>query len=230
MFRNWQTWTLCLLIFLAGVTWGSIKLKTEFYVVDNIHDLFEIFSSAATVAAVILAAASINTWRKQISAESDHEMARALVIALEKHKERIQSAHSDAMFCVNNCEVGFEVLPQDLLSNVVGAMLVRIEKTMEEVAEIRALVIEARALWGDEISKSLDEYLNACNYFYGPVRLFSAIVGPEALIGNRREFTGQIISIGQEIKDRGWVEGKIIAKASQISQSANKMLREKLLR
>lgn len=218
------------MIFLAGVTWGSIKLKTEFYVVDNIHDLFDIFSSAATVAAVILAAASINTWRKQISAESDHQMARALVIALEKHKERIQSAHSDAMFCVNNCEVGLDGLPQDLLSSVVGAMLVRMDKTMEEVAEIRALVVEARALWGDEISKSLDEYLNACNFFYGPVRLFSAIVGPEALIDQRRDFSGRIISIGQNIRDFGWVEGKVIAKASQISQAANEILREKLFR
>jgi len=228
--KDWSVWLWCVLLFLAGVTWGSIKLKTGFFTVDNVHDLFEIFSSAATVIAVILAALSINAWRSQIKAESDHDLARKLAVSLINFKEAIQAAHSDMQFCRNNCIVGFEGLPPHLLRHVTDSFIVRMDKAKTIKAEILALLIEARALWGDELSNSFGGIINICDDLYGGVRLFSIIIEPDVEFERRELFKTRIIEHGDKFEADGWVEGKIISKADELSKYAYDYIKSRLLR
>ncbi|MGS0546648.1 hypothetical protein HXW87_21155 [Pseudomonas sp. Y5-11] len=230
MKKDWIIWLTCVLIFLAGVTWGSIRLKTDFYTVDNIHDLFEILSSAATVVAVILAAFSINAWRSQIKAESDHELARKLAVSLINLKETIQSAYADMQFCRNNCIVGFEGLPPDLLRSVTNSFIVRMEKAKTQRADLQVLLIEARALWGDELSNSFGGIINICDEFYGCVRLFSAAIEPDVEFERVDLFKTRIIELGDKFELDGWQEGRILAKADELSKQAYEYIKSKLLR
>lgn len=219
-----------MLLFLAGVTWGSIKLKSGFFTVDNVHDLFEIFSSVATVAAVVLAALSINAWRSQIKAESDHGLARKLAVSLINFKDAIQAAHSDLQFCRNNCIVGFEGLPPDLLRGATDSLIVRMERAKLIRADILALLIEARALWGDELSDSFGGIINVCDEFYGGVRLFSVIIDPNFDFERREIFKTRIIEQGDKFEADGWVEGKVFAKADDLSRHAYEYIKYKLIR
>ncbi|WP_095184973.1 hypothetical protein [Pseudomonas sp. Irchel 3H9] len=230
MKKDWAIWLWCALLFLAGVTWGSIRLKTDFYTVSNVHDLFEILSSGATVIAVILAAFSINAWRSQIKAESDHELARKLAVSVLKHKESIQAAYTDMQFCVNNCIVGFEGLPPDLLRTITDSCIVRMDKAMNERAELLTLLLEARALWGERLSNSLGEFVSTCENFYGAVRLFSVAIGPERTFEQQDAYKRRIIELGEEYSAAGWEEGKILSKASQLSQFAHDYIQSKLLK
>ena len=189
-------WLWCTLLFLAGVTWGSIRLKTDFYTVSDIHDLFEVFSSAATVVAVIFAAYSVNNWRSQIKVQADHELARRLAISLLKYKETIQIAHSDAQFCVNNCIVGFEGLPPELLKSVVDGMIVRMNDNNNQKAELLGVLLEVRALWGDELPNSLDSLFNIHAEFNGCVRLFAVASLPTTDFEKQGIFKTRIIEVG----------------------------------
>ncbi|MCD7040049.1 hypothetical protein LRQ11_23620 [Pseudomonas sp. MAFF 311095] len=230
MKKDWSIWLWCVLLFLAGVTWGSIKLKAGFFTVDNVRDLFEIFSSMATVAAVVLAALGINAWRSQIKAESDHGLARKLAVSLINFKDAIQAAHADMQFCRNNCIVGFEGLPPHLLRSVTDTFIVRMDKAKTLRAEILALLIEARALWGDELSNSFGEVINVCDEFYGGVRLFSLIIDPECEFERRELFKTRIIEKGDEFEADGWLEGKILSRADELSKHAYDYIKSKLLR
>jgi hypothetical protein len=222
-------WVWSVLLFLAGVTWGSIKLKTNFYTVDNVHDLFEIFSSAATVVAVIFAAFSFNDWRSQIKAQSDHDLARRLAVSMLKYKQSIQIAYSDAQFCVNHCLVGFEGLPPDLLKSVVDDMIRRMSDNLSGLAELQGILLEVRALWGDKLPNSLDSLFNACQRFHGCVRLFSVASLPTAAFEQQDSFKTKIIQIGEIYKGEGWVEGKILNKAGELLQTADEIISSKLL-
>lgn len=230
MKKDWAIWLLCALLFLAGVTWGSIKVKTGFFTVDNFHDLFEIFSSIATVAAVVLAALGINAWRSQIKAESDHGLARQLAVSLMNFKDAIQAAHADMQFCRNNCIVGFEGLPPHLLRSVTDSLIVRMDQAKTLRAEILALLIEARALWGDELSNSFGGIINICDEFYGGVRLFSIIIDPEVDFERRELFKTRIIEQGDKFEAEGWGEGKVRFRADELSERAYDYIKSKLLR
>ncbi|MNM52641.1 hypothetical protein D3C81_637260 [compost metagenome] len=52
----------CLGLFAAGAVWSKLIFPSEFWKVDNIHDLFEIFGAVATMGAVYIAA----TWKRQL--------------------------------------------------------------------------------------------------------------------------------------------------------------------
>lgn len=222
-------WLWCTLLFLAGVTWGSIRLKTDFYTVSDIHDLFEIFSSAATVIAVIFAAYSVNNWRSQIKVQADHELARRLAVSLLKYKDSIQVAHSDAQFCVNHSIVGFEGLPPDLLMNVVDGFVQRMKDNADQRAELLGVLLEVRALWGDDLPNSLDALFNACNEFHKCVRLFAVATHPAAKFETQDSYKTKIIEIGEAYVRSGWEEGKVKSKSNDLSLLAEELIRARLL-
>lgn len=221
-----MVWVLCVLLFLCGVVWGSVSLKSDFYVVASIHDLFEIFSSAATVAAVVF---GLNAWRNQIKGESDHGLARRLAVLVMRYKQTLKVAHGDCRFAVNNCIVGFEGLPQDLLRQVTDSILERMSKAMDERAELLAALLEARALWGDEVADSLTEFCDSVNSLYGPVRLFSAAIGPEQTFENQDALKVRIIKFGEKLEAEGWSDEGVVSKIENIARHASEIIKGKLL-
>lgn len=221
-----MVWILCVGVFLCGVIWGSVRLKSDFYVIASVHDLFEILSSAATVFAVIF---GLNAWRNQIKGESDHGLARRLAVLVMKHKQTIKAAHGDCRFAVNNCIVGFEGLPQELLRQVTDSILDRMSKAMDERAELLATLLEARALWGDEVADSLSEFCDSVNSLYGPVRLFSAAIGPEQTFENQDTFKIRVIKVGEKLEAEGWSDENVNSKIENISRHASELIKEKLL-
>ncbi|MHB2241699.1 hypothetical protein [Pseudomonas monsensis] len=229
MKKDWMIWLCCTLLFLAGVTWGRIWLKTDFFAVSDIHDLFEIFSSAATVIAVIFAAYSVNNWRSQIKVQADHELARKLAVSLLKYKDSIQIAHSDAQFCVNHSIIGFEGLPPDLLMDVADGFVVRMKESTDQRAELLGVLLEVRALWGDDLPNSLDALFNTCNEFHKCVRLFAVASRPSAKFEVQESYKTKIIEIGEEYVRKGWEEGKVRFMANELSQRAEELIQAKLL-
>ena len=73
---------LCLGIFFIGVIWIELIFLSDFWKVENVHDLFEIFGAVATSGAVLIALMTMNSWKQQAKAEADHELARRVVIIL----------------------------------------------------------------------------------------------------------------------------------------------------
>lgn len=65
MKKDWVIWVGCISLFCTGAIWGMIPDKTGFFVVDNVHDLFEIFGAVATVITAAAALIALSAWRKQ---------------------------------------------------------------------------------------------------------------------------------------------------------------------
>lgn len=65
MRQDWIIWLGCISLFLTGVIWGMIPDKTGFFIVGNVHDLFDIFGAVATIVAATVAVVALTSWRRQ---------------------------------------------------------------------------------------------------------------------------------------------------------------------
>lgn len=65
MKKDWVIWLGCFLLFFAGVIWGMIPDKTGFFVVADIHDLFDMLGAVATAVAAAVAVIALTNWRSQ---------------------------------------------------------------------------------------------------------------------------------------------------------------------
>jgi hypothetical protein len=170
--KDWVVWCGCALLFCAGAVWGGGKIEIEFFKVANIHDLFEIFSSAATVAAVFLAFAGVNAWRKQISAQSDHALAHRVAVAALKYKETTCSAFDDALFSVTQFHFGVEELPDGFLDRYIENMEDRLLRNNVVKSEFLAVLLDARAVWGIGFHNKYLDLLDFTEDFCQCVRIF----------------------------------------------------------
>ncbi|MCE0903872.1 hypothetical protein LU676_14030 [Pseudomonas alloputida] len=87
MMKDRVVWGGCLLLLATGILIGKMTAPDAFFEVDNIHEAFEIAGAIATILAVALAVLTMSDWRRQAKAESDHELARQVVVLLRKYRD-----------------------------------------------------------------------------------------------------------------------------------------------
>lgn len=76
--RDLVVWPGCILLFAAGVIWGMIPDKAGFFVVPNIHDLFDILGALATMIAAAVAVVALTNWRSQFRHEARFQSLKDL--------------------------------------------------------------------------------------------------------------------------------------------------------
>lgn len=141
---------LAILAVLGFELFKKLQFGSEFYKVDNIHDLFEIFGAAATTVAVVVAAVSLGSWRKQAKASFDHELARVLIVNLNKFRDLTANSWSYAQDYIEWKQLPLTYwasTPQDGRKiNVYEGFLKEIRQAR---AEIESTILEARVMWVD---------------------------------------------------------------------------------
>lgn len=63
--RDKIVWFGCALLFATGVVAGKFSGPADFFVVQNVHDLFEIAGAGATFVAAIVAVRALGDWRNE---------------------------------------------------------------------------------------------------------------------------------------------------------------------
>ncbi|WP_458374955.1 hypothetical protein [Pseudomonas pergaminensis] len=169
MKKDWVVWCGCALLFGAGAIWGGILLDIQFLKVANIHDLFEIFSSAATVAAVFLAFAGVNAWRQQVGAQSDHALAQRIAVASLKYKDVSKSAFSDAQFLLFQFDGNTNYVLMEVFQKILPGLEERLNKNKTSHAEFLAVLQECRAIWGKGFSDKYGPLIINTQEFYNCV-------------------------------------------------------------
>ncbi len=162
------TWAVCLLLFCAGVVWGSVRLKEDFFAVASIHDLFDIFSSIATILALIYAVLNVNAWRKQTKGQADHALAQKLAVQCMKFKESSRRAWDDAVFAIcnknqNPAQHDGERQVRQISADGLADKL-NYRRLVKENFE--AALLEARAIWGKEahgLADNMLSFFDICN-------------------------------------------------------------------
>lgn len=164
MGRDWLIWLLCFLLFGCGAVWAQIPIKSDFFVVDNIHDLFEIFGALATVVAVCVAAANINSWKHQVNAAADLELARSFAISFQRYKDCIVGMWVIAEFAVTQANGSEQPLIE--VSEPIDADF---QKSLDELSkaqlEVKDLILRCQSVWRinlNDDSQQLFQFADRC--------------------------------------------------------------------
>lgn len=153
MSRDWLVWLLCFSLFGCGAVWAQIPIKSTFFVVNNIHDLAEILGAVATVVAVCVAAANINSWKHQVRAVADLELARNLAISLKRYKDCIIGVWAIAEFAADQSD-GSEEPPMELSEPIDSDFQRAIDELAKFQLEVKDLILRCQFGW--RINLSLD--------------------------------------------------------------------------
>lgn len=231
MRKDWVSWMVCVLVFGAGAVWAQIPIATSFFRVEDIHDLFEIVSSLATVVAVALAYMGLSTWRQQIKGHSEHALATRVSIECRRYKDSLAGAWADAHFSLLQSDLGEDSLPADLWATISGRMASQLQEREEIKTMFQAALLEVRALWGVEIAAKYDHLLNFGEACDSCVRAFNSWSDR-----NGQEMVRALNKYGLErsrvkFKENGWmdVDGKVSVLIESLAREADSVVRQKLL-
>lgn len=227
MKKDWVVWLGCLLLFVSGMLWGMIPKGNNFFKIKDVHDLFEMASSLATVLAVGLAFSQVNAWRKQHVAQSDHDLSQRLTAASLRYKEAVVVAHADAAFVLLNFHLGG--LPPDLLDKLIPSIEAKLKSNIDRRSEFLLALQEGRAAWKSEISDKFDDLLNFSEHCNTVVRAFI----DWSVSGGK--FEGYKVSLERQyalFEANGWLhlEGSRFAEIDKLTSAADDVLREKAIR
>lgn len=148
-------WPGCGMLFVSGAVWGANLKAESFFVIANLHDLFDIFGAMATVAAVVLAVIGFNRWKVEVGAASDHELARRLSVVLLKYRLELESLWGFANVASQQSDSEAWMLDHDQYSqHVYESALARIKIAR---SELEAVGLECSAIWGGMYEARFDE-------------------------------------------------------------------------
>ena len=166
MRSDWMVWLGSILLFGGGAVWAQIPIKKDFFVVDNVHDLFEILGALATVVAVCVAAANINSWKHQVHAAADLDLARKVVSALHRYKSKMHGAWVWANFSIEQLETG-EVPPLDFQPFFDSEINPLFKEISEAQVELKELLVQCKSAWRIDVETEenmIFEFTDRCSH------------------------------------------------------------------
>jgi len=149
MRKDWVVWVGCVSLFAAGVIWGRVPIPTDFFKVKDVHDLFEIAGSGATVLAVCLAAAGFSAWKLQILAASDHDLAQRASITLHAYQSAVVRGSQVSEFL--EVRVASEIGKCGIKPHQADGIRRELERLESATESVKALSLECKVAWGDGV-------------------------------------------------------------------------------
>lgn len=151
-------------VWLLGVLLGGIGLaiptdgvNRSFFVVKDLHDLWEIIGAIATTVAVGLAIYGFNSWAVQIGAASDHELARRVAVTLRKYRMAVvaawHAAESSAIQIQGDMWIG-EGGRDNFLISIYQA---KIDTVDQARADLESVALEAAVIWRGIFETGFDQ-------------------------------------------------------------------------
>lgn len=229
MFKDWMIWLGCFLLFGSGAVWASVPLKTSFFEVADVHDLLEMFSSIATVVAVVF---GIGAWRRQVSGQADLELARRVAVGALQMKEGALLAWIDAKFAVNQYPFGLSSLSRELLNQISQSMDARVKSRETLKINFYAVLQEARAIWGKEFSNNYDDLNDLFSVCNECAQSFVYWSDPATPINSTEKYARKVKDAGGYLDEHNLlnIEGRVEKEINRLTCSADLALEKKMLR
>lgn len=140
-------WLLVVLLGGFATAMTTFDISGTFFNVSNIHDLWEIIGAIATTIGVGLAIHGFSSWKIQIGATSDHELARRVVVNLRKYRVAViaawHAAESSAVQIQSKTWIG-DGGDDNFLIPIYQARITAAEQAR---SDLEAIAIESAAIW-----------------------------------------------------------------------------------
>ena len=197
---------------LTEIQWGVTK------------DVAAVIGSVASVCTVVAGVAfgwlGLKTWRQQLRGTANHEMSRKLLVAIYSYEATLNDARDIGMSLSElTDEEAAQVDAMDPDSkryaftySVYRARLGAIERSL---APVRALLLEARALWGNDVDGLVVALIKMKDEWWTVARRYASAMNPSEDSETRERYAtawiekkwvlyvyGPDDEFGQRFKDR----------------------------
>ncbi|MHC8299566.1 hypothetical protein [Pseudomonas sp. ZS1P83] len=177
-----------------------------------------IISGAAVWVAFRFGREGLHTWRRQLRGSADHDLARRLLIELYKLRDGIQRARSPAIFSFEAIPFEGEVVsadPQRASYDYTARAYRRRLTAMDDARNpLRATMLEAEAVWGNDLKDLMEHVFKLEREFVNYVRLYLNSLSPEVTVQALFARQGQLEKLRDVLYDLNgpedvyWVEMK----------------------
>lgn len=169
----------------------------------------EYISAFATVGAVVVGSGGLWVWRQKLTGETEHELARRLLTALYRVRERIKAARSPMItggeFEAAAEEAGVEEAQRErgvgYTDEATRAVYDRRwQKVSDAMSDLNVEALEAEAVWGEEAKEALQSVRNCVGELFSLMsqHVRYATEGPPRDDERKREIQERFWGIGEE--------------------------------
>lgn len=157
------------------------------------------------ITGAIVAVKGLNTWKRQISGQSDYNLSKNLLISIYKYRDAINSVRSPFVEYPAPTEEDLKNMNRDE-ANFKGVFNVyekRWEAVREQSSNIYANLIEAEALWDKKLSEMWKGVKKKEVKLYLQLRNFLTISNPKVKDYQKEHLNKKLEEIHQAIYDIG---------------------------
>lgn len=122
-------------------------LSRGFFEIKDIHELWEIIGAAATTFAVGLAIYGFNSWKVQIGAASDHDLARRVAVSLRRYRVAVVAAWHAAESSAVQIQSETWIGKGGRDNFVVSIYQAKVDAVDQARADLESVALEAAAIW-----------------------------------------------------------------------------------
>lgn len=152
--------------------------------IDTIIFIKEIVTIVATIIATIVAIWGINSWKRQSKAHNDHELAKRILVNLFKYRDAIANVRNPFMWSsempLPSEEDKLKMNMQDIsFYGKSKAYQGRFNKVQEVRSGLYIDLIEAQALWGNELQEVFNELYKLQNELLIVIQNYIELINPK---------------------------------------------------
>jgi hypothetical protein len=144
----------------------------------------DLIVAGAAITAAIVAVKGLDTWRRQLKGHSEYELSRRILVTLFKYRDAVNDVRHPAMW---NYEIP---KPSDEEKESMDAGQIRFygtskayqarwEKVQDERTSLYADLLEAEAIWGDDLNNHFKDVFGLQHELFTNIRLYLELINPE---------------------------------------------------
>jgi hypothetical protein len=128
--------------------------------IPNLPDVKDAVTTLAAVVGIYVALVGLSTWKRQLKGQTDHELARQILVTLYKYREAIKGVRHPAIFPSEEPEPPEhqrEKMSREQIRHygLAHTYQNRWNKVQAQRVELDASLLEAEALWGAELKNKV---------------------------------------------------------------------------
>lgn len=152
--------------------------------------LKDIILSGAAITGAVIAVKGLGAWRRQLEGQTEYELSRRILVSLFKYRDAISGVRHPAMW-VHEMPAPTEDEAQGMKPEQISfygtskAYQNRWEKVQTERNSLSADLLEAEAIWGNDLKDLFKEVFDLEHELFITVRHYLVLIDPDKSEGTK---------------------------------------------
>jgi hypothetical protein len=145
----------------------------------------DLILSGAAITGAVVAIKGLSTWQRQLKGQSEYGLSRRILVSLFKYRDTINGVRHPAMWAYEmptppDEEAKGMSRDQIRFYGTSKAYQARWDKVQNERTNLYADLLEAEAIWGDELKELFKVVFDLEHELFTSIRHFIELINPDA--------------------------------------------------